>query len=190
LNRLLILICPCATHCRNLADFDWVAQGWIWITVFKKCDCLQNSNVFHIHMVILTLHSVVVIVIVIIIINCNWAYAWWQCYKNWTYIQKKWTYIARKQNRHLTTKQHIHLTKKQHISQNFTVQYKCNEQNTRYNKSLQLCFVLECTDHKKNHHTNLHLRNHFFFFCCFCFLSLTEEHQKGFPRTQKKRKQN
>jgi hypothetical protein len=23
---------------------------------------------------------------------------------------------------------------KQHISQNFTVQYKCNEQNTRYNK--------------------------------------------------------
>jgi hypothetical protein len=39
---------------------------------------------------------------------------------------KKWTYIARKQN--------IHLTKKQHTSQNFTVQYKCNEQNTRYNK--------------------------------------------------------
>jgi hypothetical protein len=39
---------------------------------------------------------------------------------------KKWTCIARKQN--------IQLTKKQHISQNFTVQYKCNEQNTRYNK--------------------------------------------------------
>jgi hypothetical protein len=39
---------------------------------------------------------------------------------------KKWTYTARKQN--------IHLTTKQHISQNFTVQYKCNEQNTRYNK--------------------------------------------------------
>jgi hypothetical protein len=39
---------------------------------------------------------------------------------------KKWTYIARKQN--------IHLAKKQHISQNFTVQYKCNEQNIRYNK--------------------------------------------------------
>jgi hypothetical protein len=39
---------------------------------------------------------------------------------------KKWTYIARTQN--------IHLTKKQHISQNFPVQYKCNEQNTRYNK--------------------------------------------------------
>jgi hypothetical protein len=37
------------------------------------------------------------------------------------------TYIARKQN--------IHLTKKQHISQNFTVQYKCNEQNTRYKKN-------------------------------------------------------
>jgi hypothetical protein len=36
---------------------------------------------------------------------------------------KKWTYIARKQN--------IQFTKKQHISQNFTVQYKCNEQNTR-----------------------------------------------------------
>jgi Zn ribbon nucleic-acid-binding protein len=31
--------------------------------------------------------------------------------------------IARKQN--------IQLTKNQHISQNFTVQYKCNEQNTR-----------------------------------------------------------
>jgi hypothetical protein len=31
---------------------------------------------------------------------------------------KKWTYIARKQN--------IHLTKKQHISQNFTVQHRCN----------------------------------------------------------------
>jgi hypothetical protein len=41
-------------------------------------------------------------------------------------IYKKWTYIARKQN--------IHLTKEQHISQNFTVQYKCNEQNTTYNK--------------------------------------------------------
>jgi hypothetical protein len=45
---------------------------------------------------------------------------------------KKFTYIARKQN--------IQLTKKQHISQNFTVQYKCNEQNTRYktqeNKSI------------------------------------------------------
>jgi hypothetical protein len=39
---------------------------------------------------------------------------------------KKWTYIARKQN--------IQLTKKQHISQNFTVQYKYNEQNTRYDK--------------------------------------------------------
>jgi hypothetical protein len=38
----------------------------------------------------------------------------------------KWTYIARKQN--------MNLTKKQHISQNFTVQYKYNEQNTRYNK--------------------------------------------------------
>jgi hypothetical protein len=55
---------------------------------------------------------------------------------------KKWTYIARKKNIHLTKKQHIHLTKKQHvhlmekqhISQNVTVQYKCNEQNTRYNK--------------------------------------------------------
>jgi hypothetical protein len=47
---------------------------------------------------------------------------------------KIWTYIARKQNIHLTKKQHVHLTKKQHISQNFTVQYKCNEQNTRYNK--------------------------------------------------------
>jgi hypothetical protein len=40
--------------------------------------------------------------------------------------KKKRAYIARKQN--------IHLTKKQHISQNFTVQYKCNEQDTRYNK--------------------------------------------------------
>jgi hypothetical protein len=38
--------------------------------------------------------------------------------------KKKWTYIARKQN--------IQLTKKQHVSQNFTVQYKCNEENTRY----------------------------------------------------------
>jgi hypothetical protein len=50
---------------------------------------------------------------------------------------KKWTYIARKQNIHLTKKQHVHLRytkKKQHISQNFTIQYKCNEQNTRYNK--------------------------------------------------------
>jgi uncharacterized protein YabE (DUF348 family) len=47
---------------------------------------------------------------------------------------KKWTYIARKQNIHLTKKQHVHLTKKQHISQNFRVQYKCNEQNTRCNK--------------------------------------------------------
>jgi uncharacterized protein YabE (DUF348 family) len=47
---------------------------------------------------------------------------------------KKWTYIARKQNIQLTKKQHVQLTNKQHISQNFTVQYKCNEQNTRYNK--------------------------------------------------------
>jgi uncharacterized protein YabE (DUF348 family) len=47
---------------------------------------------------------------------------------------KKWTYIARKQNMQLTKKQHVQLTKEQHISQNFTVQYKCNEQNTRYNK--------------------------------------------------------
>jgi hypothetical protein len=39
---------------------------------------------------------------------------------------KKWTYIARKQN--------MQLTEKQHISQNFKVQCKCNEQNTRYNK--------------------------------------------------------
>jgi hypothetical protein len=39
---------------------------------------------------------------------------------------KKLAYIARKQN--------IQLTKKQHISQNITVQYKYNEQNTRYNK--------------------------------------------------------
>jgi hypothetical protein len=39
---------------------------------------------------------------------------------------RKWTYIARKQN--------IQLAKKQHISQDITVQYKCNEQNTRYNK--------------------------------------------------------
>jgi hypothetical protein len=39
---------------------------------------------------------------------------------------EEWTYIARKQN--------IQLTKKQHISLNFTVQYKCNSQNTRYNK--------------------------------------------------------
>jgi uncharacterized protein YabE (DUF348 family) len=45
---------------------------------------------------------------------------------------KKWTYIARKQNIHLTKKQHVHLTKKQHNSQHFTVQYKCNEQDTRY----------------------------------------------------------
>jgi uncharacterized protein YabE (DUF348 family) len=47
---------------------------------------------------------------------------------------KKWTYIARKQNIQLMKKQHVQLTKKQHISQNFIVQYKCNEQNTRYNK--------------------------------------------------------
>jgi hypothetical protein len=39
---------------------------------------------------------------------------------------KKWTHIARKQ--------YIQLTKKQYISRNFTVQYKFNEQNTRYNK--------------------------------------------------------
>jgi hypothetical protein len=24
----------------------------------------------------------------LLFINCNWAYALWQCYKNWTYIQK------------------------------------------------------------------------------------------------------
>jgi uncharacterized protein YabE (DUF348 family) len=47
---------------------------------------------------------------------------------------KKWTYIARKQNIQLTKKQLVHLTKKQHISQNFTVQYKCNEQNTSNDK--------------------------------------------------------
>jgi hypothetical protein len=47
---------------------------------------------------------------------------------------KKWTYIARKQNIQLTKKQHVQLTKKQHISQKFTVQYKCDEQNTRCNK--------------------------------------------------------
>jgi uncharacterized protein YabE (DUF348 family) len=47
---------------------------------------------------------------------------------------KKWTYIARKQDIQLTKKQPVQLTKKQHISQNFTVQYKRNEQNTRYNK--------------------------------------------------------
>jgi hypothetical protein len=51
------------------------------------------------------------IFIIIIFFNCNWAYARWQCYKNWTYIQKR-TYIARKQNIHLTTKQHVHLTEK------------------------------------------------------------------------------
>jgi hypothetical protein len=47
-------------------------------------------------------------------------------------LQQKWTYIARKQNLHLTTKQHVHLTIKEHVSQNFTVQYKYNEQNTSY----------------------------------------------------------
>jgi hypothetical protein len=46
---------------------------------------------------------------------------------------KKMDIIARKQNIRPTKKQHVHLTKKQHISQNVTVQYKCNEQNTRYN---------------------------------------------------------
>jgi hypothetical protein len=50
---------------------------------------------------------------------------------------KKWTYIARKQNTHLTTKQHVHLTKKQHISQHFTVQYKCNEQNTMTSSGIE-----------------------------------------------------
>jgi hypothetical protein len=40
---------------------------------------------------------------------------------------------SKETNMHLTTKQHVHLTKKQHIS-HFTVQYKCNEQNTRYKK--------------------------------------------------------
>jgi Tfp pilus assembly protein PilP len=63
------------------------------------------------------MRTAVSIIIIIIIINCNCAYAWWQCLK-------KWTYIARKQN--------IHLTKIQHISQNFTVQYKCNEQKASY----------------------------------------------------------
>jgi hypothetical protein len=40
---------------------------------------------------------------------------------------KKWTYIERKQNIQLREKQHVQLIKKLHISQNFTVQYKCNE---------------------------------------------------------------
>jgi hypothetical protein len=26
--------------------------------------------------------------LVYLFINCNWVYARWQCYKNWTYIQK------------------------------------------------------------------------------------------------------
>jgi hypothetical protein len=56
---------------------------------------------------------------------------------------KKWTYIARKQN--------IHLTKKQHISQNFTVQYKCKEQNIGYNKLN--------TRHKTQKNNSIHRNN-------------------------------
>jgi hypothetical protein len=46
---------------------------------------------------------------------------------------KKWTYIETKHTTHEKAARTTH-KKKQHISQNFTVQYKCNEQNTRYNK--------------------------------------------------------
>jgi hypothetical protein len=36
----------------------------------------------------------------IIFINCNWAYARWQCYKNWTYIQEM--DIHSKETKHTT----------------------------------------------------------------------------------------
>jgi hypothetical protein len=68
-----------------------------------------------------------------IFFNCNWAYVRWQCYKNWTYI-KEMDIHSKEKIIQLTKNQHVQLTEKQHILPNFTVQYKCNEQNTRYNK--------------------------------------------------------
>jgi hypothetical protein len=29
-----------------------------------------------------------ILLLLLLFINCNWAYARWQCYKNWTYIQE------------------------------------------------------------------------------------------------------
>jgi hypothetical protein len=40
--------------------------------------------------------------ILLLFINCNWAYARWQCYKNWTYIQKMDIYS--KETKHTTHK--------------------------------------------------------------------------------------
>jgi hypothetical protein len=38
--------------------------------------------------------------LLLLFINCNWAYARWQCYKNWTYIQEM--DIHSKETKHTT----------------------------------------------------------------------------------------
>jgi hypothetical protein len=53
------------------------------------------------------------IIIIIIIINCNWAYARWQCYKNWRYIQEM--DIHSKETKH-TSHEETASHRKKHIS--------------------------------------------------------------------------
>jgi hypothetical protein len=38
--------------------------------------------------------------LLLLLFNCNWAYAGWQCYKNWTYIQEM--DIHSKETKHTT----------------------------------------------------------------------------------------
>jgi hypothetical protein len=67
------------------------------------------------------------LLLLLLFIDCNWAYARWQCYRNWTYIQKKWTYIARKQNIQFT-KSSTYISRKNSISHKIS-QYSTSAMN-------------------------------------------------------------
>jgi hypothetical protein len=48
---------------------------------------------------------------ILLFINCNWAYARWQCYKNWTYIQEMDIQVHSKETKHISHEETAYLTK-------------------------------------------------------------------------------
>jgi hypothetical protein len=44
--------------------------------------------------------TLLLLLLLLLFINCNWAYARWQCHKNWTYVQEM--DIHSKETKHTT----------------------------------------------------------------------------------------
>jgi hypothetical protein len=91
---------------------------------------------------------IIIIIIIIIIINCNWAYARWQCYKNWTYIQEM--DIHSKETKHT-----------RHISRRNSISQKISQYSTSATNRIQDTINrIQDTKHRKTNRTQENNRIH------------------------------